>query len=86
MKNISIFKKILIVFIAVGLTVIIADSFIADKIFRDTITENTDKLFFNDTKRKKHEIEKYFEQTEKKIQTMSRYFAVQNLFKIFGRV
>ncbi len=82
MKNISIFKKILIVFVAVGLTAIVADSLVADYIFRKTITENTDKLFFNDTKRKKHEIEKYFEQTEKKIQTMSRFFAVENLFEI----
>ncbi len=82
MKNISIFKKILIVFVTVGLTTIVADSLIADYIFRTTITENTDKQFKNDTKRKKHEIEKYFEQTEKKIQTMSRFFAVENLFEI----
>ncbi len=82
MKNLSIFKKIIIVFISVGLTAIIADSLVADYIFRETITENTDKQFFNDTKRKKHEIEKYFEQTEKKIQTMSRFFAVENLFEI----
>ncbi len=82
MKNISIFKKILIVFVTVGLTAIITDSLIANYIFRKTITENTDKQFFNDTKRKKHEIEKYFEQTKQKIETMSRFFAVQNLFKI----
>ncbi len=82
MKNISIFKRILIVFIAVGLVTIIADGLIADSIFRQTITENTDKQFETDLKRKKHQIEEYFIDTEKKIELISQYFEVQNLYKI----
>ncbi len=82
MKNISIFKKILIVFISVGLTAIIVESFIADKIFRETITENTDKLFFNDLKREKQEIERYFEQKEQEITKMASSFSVPSLFEI----
>ncbi len=82
MKNISIFKKILIVFITVGLTAIVADSLIADYIFRKTITENTDKIFFNDLKRKKHEIEKYFKDIKTKMKMESNFYAIQDLFRI----
>ncbi len=82
MKNISIFKKILIVFITVGLTAIVADSLIADYIFRKTITENTDKIFFNDLKRKKHEIEKYFKDIKNKMKMESNFYAIQDLFRI----
>ena len=82
MKNLSIFKKIIIVFISVGLTAIIAESLIADYIFRKTIIENTNKHFEIDLQKKKHQIEKYFDQTKQKIETMSRFFAVKNLFEI----
>ncbi len=84
MKNISIFKKILIVFVAVGLTAIVADSLIADYIFRKTIIENTDRHFLNNLEKEEHEIEKYFERTKRKIETISKYFAVQKLFGILN--
>ncbi len=82
MKNISIFKKILIIFISVGLITVITVSFVSDSIFRTTINNNTDVFFFNDIKRKKHEIENYFEKTEHGIEISSKFFAVQNLFDI----
>ncbi len=82
MKNLSIFKKIIIVFISVGLITIIADSLIADYIFRKTISENADKQFFIDLKKKKTGIENYLNETKKKIKTESKFYAVQDLFKI----
>jgi len=84
MKNTSIFKKILIVFVVVGLTAIIADSFVSDSIFRTTIIENADNQFQNDLKKKKHEIEQYFEDIKYKIETESNLFVVKNLFDILN--
>ncbi len=82
MKNLSIFKKIIIVFISVGLTAIIADSLVADYIFKKTITENADNLFFNDLKKEKQEIEEFFEHTELEITKMASSFSVPSLFEI----
>ena len=81
MKNLSIFKKILIVFTTVGLLAIIVDSLVANNIFKNTIINNADTLFYHDLKRKKFEVQKYFDLSEQKIENMGKSFVLQDIFK-----
>ena len=84
MKNISIFFKILIVFVAISLIAISINSFTAINIFRKTIIENNEAQFRNELLQKKGQIERYYKDSELQAESMSRLFAVKELFKILS--
>ncbi len=81
MKNLSILKKILIVFSFVGLTSLIIQGLLLNNIFETDIENIVDETFKESIKTKKKEIENYFEFSIKKIELMSSSMGVQNLFE-----
>ncbi len=81
MKNLSILKKILIVFTFVGLTSLIIEGLLLNNIFETDIENIVDATFHENIKTKKKEIENYLELSVKRIELMSRSISVQNLFE-----
>ncbi len=85
MKNLSILKKILIIFIAVGLISIVVEGLILSNILKTNVNENAHKIFSENIKFKKRKIQEYFEISEKKIKAMSEFFTVKDLFGILTK-
>ena len=81
MKNLSIFKRTLLIFLSISLITLLTMIIVSDTIFSNVIIKTIDLTFENDLLRKKNEIEKYFKTTEADIETMADFFAVQELFK-----
>ncbi len=81
LKNVSIFKKILIFFISIGLIGVVAESYVSTLIFKKNVNETTNTYFSNDLVRKKNDIEEHFNQTQKNIETISKFFSVIETFE-----
>ena len=84
MKNITIFKRILFVFIIIGLISLSSISITFKSIFSNAINEKIHlSLKTNLIKEKKH-IEKYFTIAEDRIESMAKFITIQNLYKILS--
>ncbi len=81
MKNLSIFKRTLLIFLSISLITLLTMIIVSNTIFSNATIKTIDLTFENDLLRKKNEIEKYFKTTEADIETMADFFAVQELFE-----